>query len=99
MNVTFSKNQHLSIYHWDYLINANITLFIFKVWNWWLEIYLGRRYKTGVMKVLESLGAEVEIEAENSELPFNDEMQRLFRKGEVIAACDASVKDGVMGAY
>ena len=26
-------------------------------------------------------------------------MQELLRKGEVIAACDASVKDGVMGAY
>ena len=51
------------------------------------------------MKILGSLGTEVEIETENSELPFNDEMQHLLRKGEIIAACDASVKDGAMGAY
>ena len=60
---------------------------------------LGRKCKKGVMKVLGTLGAETEIEAENSETPFNEEMQELLRKGEVIAACNASVKDGVMGAY
>ena len=53
----------------------------------------------GVMKVLGTLGAETKIEAENSERPFNEEMQESLRKGEVIAVCDASVKDGVMGAY
>ena len=51
------------------------------------------------MKALGSLDAEAEIEAANSELPFNDEMQQLLRKREVIEAYDASVKDGLMGAY
>ena len=51
------------------------------------------------MKVLGSLGAEPEIDTANSEFPFNDEMQQSLIKGEVIAAYDASVKDGVMGAY
>ena len=64
----------------------------------WRSI-LGRRYKKGVMKVLGSLGAEAEIEAKNSELPFNVKMQQLLRKGEIIAACEASVKHGVIGTY
>ena len=51
------------------------------------------------MKLLGSLGSESEIETENSELSFNDEIQQLLSKGEVISACDASMKDGVMGAY
>ena len=51
------------------------------------------------MKVLGTLGAEAEIEAENLEPPFTEKMQELLRKGEVIVACDSSVKDGIMGAY
>ena len=64
----------------------------------WRSI-LGRRYKKVVMKLLGSLGSESEIETENSELSFNDEIQQLLSKGEVIVSCDASMKDGVMGAY
>ena len=51
------------------------------------------------MKVIGPLGEEEEIEAENIEPPFAEEIQESLRKGEVIAACDASVKDGIMGAY
>ena len=45
------------------------------------------------------LGEVEEIEAETRESPFAKEIQELLRKGDVIAACDASVKDGIMGAY
>ena len=58
-----------------------------------------KNMQKGVMKVLGSLGTKAEIEAENSKIPFNEEMQQLLRKGEVIAACGTSMKDGVMGAY
>ena len=51
------------------------------------------------MKVIGPLGEEEEIEAENLDPPFAEEIQESLRKGEVIAACDASVKDGIMGAY
>ena len=63
-----------------------------------MEENLGRKLKGGVVKIISYLSTEVHPSTEMIEKPFFYRTQDLLKAGKVIAACDASVKNGVIGA-
>ena len=51
-----------------------------------------------VVKIIVAIGEAVEPTSELDEQPFCDKTQELLKAGKVIAACNASIKNGVMDA-
>ena len=64
----------------------------------WKEI-LGKQIKGGVVKIIRTLGMEVDPSPETLEQLFCEKMKESLKSGKVIAACDALVKNGVIGTW
>ena len=60
---------------------------------------LGRKFKNVGLKTISILGVKVAPPTEKVDKPFFTKMQCLLKAGKVIAACDASVKNGVIGVW
>ena len=57
-----------------------------------------RKHKGGVVKTTSKIGAEITPLTKTPEQLCCDIMQELLRSRKVVAECDASIKNGVMGS-
>ena len=60
---------------------------------------LGQKFKSGVVKIISTLGVEVATSTETVDQPFCTKNKELLKAGKVITACDVLVKNGVMGVW
>ena len=64
----------------------------------WKHIFCVK-VKGGVVKIISTLRVKVEPSPETLKQSFCKKTQELLKCGKIIVACDASVKNDVMGAW